>query len=87
MLNRLLNAIRRALRPRWEARLPTMLRDAGRLEAGLSPEEAYQEGYRKAYWDAVVDMAEAELLKHPDDRMPVLPPTAPVLMPASDEVH
>lgn len=87
MLHRLLNAIRNALRPRWEARLPQMLADSRRLEAGLSPEEAYQEGYRRAYWDAVVDMAEADLLMHPDDRPLTLPPTAPVLMPVSDEIH
>ena len=87
MLYRLLNAIQHALRPRWEARLPTMLADAGKLEAGLSPEEAYQEGYRRAYWDAVVDMVEAELLMHPDDVTLTLPPTVAVLMPASDEIH
>jgi len=87
MLTWLLDAIRNALQPRWEARLPTMLADAGRLEAGLSPEEAYQEGYRRAYWDAVVDMAEAELLKHPDEDLPTLFPKDSVLMPASDEIH
>jgi hypothetical protein len=87
MLNRLLDAIRKALRPRWEARLPTMLADAERLEAGVSPEEAYQEGYRKAYWDAVVDMAEADLLRHPDDPLHALAPKAPVIVHASDEIH
>ena len=67
--------------------MPTMLSDSGKLEAGLSPEEAYQEGYRRAYWDAVVDMAEAELLKHPDEDFPTMFPKDSVLMPTSDEIH
>jgi len=64
-----------------------MLTDASKLEVGLSPEEAYQEAYRKAYWDAVVDMAEANLLKYPHAQLPMLPPMTSVLIPMSDEIH
>lgn len=89
MLERLLRAIRSALMPRWDARLPDIVQQAERIEPGVSPSEAYQEGYRRAYWDAVVDMAEADLLKDPRPRsirIPVVPLsyTRPSL---SDEVH
>jgi len=65
MLDRLFTMIRKALLPLWNARLPGIRRDAERLEPGLSPQEAYTEGYRTAYWDAVVDMAETGLIQEP----------------------
>lgn len=74
MIRRLIQAIQEALQPRWEARLPGVMADSRGLEVGLSPQEAYQEGYRRAYWDAVEDMVQAELLRDPDEvRIPLRP--------------
>lgn len=78
----LINTIQRALLPLWNERLPGIQREAARLEPGLSPQEAYAEGYRRAYWDAVVDMTEADLLRR-DDHVPM--PTSLMRLPTHAE--
>ena len=82
MLDHLFETIRRVLLPRWNARLPVIQREAARLEPGISPLEAYQEGYRRAYWDALVDAAEADLLRRED---PVPMPTSLTRLPTHAE--
>jgi hypothetical protein len=63
MLERLFRAIRSALWSRWNGRLSAILVESKLDRVGLTTEEAYLQGYRRAYWDAVVDMVEAGLLK------------------------
>lgn len=83
MLTRLMNAIRTALWPRWNSRLPEVNAAAKAVAADVGAEEAYRMGYRTAYWDAVVDMVEADLLRTPGETfLPRL--LAPQV---SDEVH
>ena len=60
-MDRLLRAIRRVLMARWNARLGGILRESEDYEA----KDSYRAGYRRAYWDAVVDMAEEGLLQAP----------------------
>jgi hypothetical protein len=76
MADHLTETLRKALRPFWDARLPDIVEAANGLEVGLSPSEAFQEGYRRAYWDALEDMANAKLLQNPDEvriPLPVVP--------------
>lgn len=83
MLRHLMHAIRMALWPRWNARLPEVTLTAKAVAADLGAEQAYLAGYRQAYWDAVVDMVEADLLQvHPE-----LLPQPWMMAPVSDEVH
>jgi len=65
MISRLLRALQEALLPRWMNRLPLILFEAEALDEGMSSSEAYTKGYRKAYWDAMVDMAESGLVREP----------------------
>lgn len=83
MLRHLMNAIRTALWPRWNARLPEATSAAKAVATDLGAEEAYLIGYRQAYWDAVVDMAETGLIR------PQPEPVQPMWLPYqfSDEVH
>lgn len=73
MTRRLIRAIQEALQHRWFARLPGILLRAQEFPEGTSASEAYAEGYRQGYWDAVVDLAESDLLKDPtvEKRAPI----------------
>lgn len=66
MTPRIIRAIQQALQSRWFARLPGIILYSREMPARMPPGEAYGEGYRQGYWDAVVDMAEADLLKDPE---------------------
>ena len=65
MLEKLMRAVQRVLEPRWNERLPDIVAESKAAAADLGAEEVYRVAYRKAYWDAVVDLAEAGLLKAP----------------------
>ena len=82
MTQRLIRAIHEALTTRWFARLPGVILRAKDLVRGTSPAEAYGEGYRQGYWDAVVDLAESDLLKDPTQTKRV-----PVPQPWLEEYH
>ena len=65
-MNRLLEAVQRALRPAWDARLGALLAKGQRLEdTGVSVSDTYVTAYRDAYRDAMVDMYEAGMLAEP----------------------
>lgn len=65
MTQHLIRAIQQALQSRWFARLPGILLRAKDFPDDTIAGEAYAEGYRQGYWDAVVDLAESDLLKNP----------------------
>jgi hypothetical protein len=65
-MNRLIEAVQRALRPVWDERLGALLSKGQHLEdTGVSVQDAYVQAYRDAYRDAMVDMYEAGLLTEP----------------------
>jgi len=79
----LFKAIERALAQRWQGRLPDILRQAKRaLSIRMSTDDAYVEGYRAGYFDAVADMVAEDMVREPMQVPPVI-----VMPQDSDEVH
>jgi len=69
MFEKLMRAVQQVLEARWNARLPDILAASKAAAADLGPEETYRMAYRQAYWDAVVDLAEAGLLRTPSQEV------------------
>lgn len=66
MLSQIATTIHNLLIPRWTARFSGMSEEAREAaSSGMTPEEAYMAGARNGYWDAIVDMVTAGLLKVP----------------------
>ena len=83
MSRRVLTAIQRALFPRWNSRLEGVLSRGRRmLNRGMTADEAYVEGYRDAYFDAVADLVEEGLIEAPAATQPPAPHR-----PLTDEIH
>ena len=67
MVERLIRAIQSALWVRWQTRLRSMLSEANSQDESVTIQEAYLNGYRKGYWDAVVDLADSDMIRVPQD--------------------
>lgn len=67
MRDRLVQALQRLLFIRFDARLPGLLKTGDELGAsGATCTTAHLSGYRKGYFEAIEDLAEAGLLRYPD---------------------
>ena len=76
MFDNLYETLRGVLFQRWNERLQGILAGGERVESsGMTPSDAYAEGYRTAYFEAVADLADAGLIKDsaPVAKHPMIP--------------
>jgi hypothetical protein len=85
MFDNLYKTLRAVLFQRWGERVQGILAGGKQVESsGMTVPDAYAEGYRVAYFDAVADLVEAGFIKEstPPTKLRVFP-----LMQASDVIH
>lgn len=83
MFDHLFTTLKTALARRWNGRLGGVVASGVLAEtSGMTPREAYEEGYQAAYFDAVTDLISEGFIREPVVSLPVAFPN-----PLTEEAH